>query len=132
MSACDFKKLKIKEQSSDKTIKRVVELLLSDFLPTGSSLCKESPEVRKYLRESNKFSLQNGILYRNIVLNNQNVRQLVLPASFRDTAFRLLHTNLGHHGRDRTLHLMRERFYWPGLEHNILWETGWLNVSTKR
>ena len=75
--------------------------------------------MRKYLRESNKFSLQNGILYRNIVLNNQNVRQLVLPASFRDTAFRLLHTNLGHHGRDRTLHLMRERFYWPGLEQDV-------------
>lgn len=117
---CSFSKIDwIKEQSSDKTIKRVVELLLSDFLPTGSSLCKESPEVRKYLRESNKFSLQNGILYRNIVLNNQNVRQLVLPASFRDTAFRLLHTNLGHHGRDRTLHLMRERFYWPGLEQDV-------------
>ena len=107
----------IKEQSSDKTIKRVVELLLSDFLPTGSSLCKESPEVCKYLRESNKFSLQNGMLYKNIFLNNQNVRQLVLPASFRDTAFRLLHTNLGHHRRDRTLHLMERGF--TGLDWNI-------------
>ena len=52
-----------------------------------TSLCKESPVACKY-EESNKFSLQNGVLYRNIVLNKQNVRQLVLTASFRLITFR--------------------------------------------
>ena len=52
-----------------------------------TSLCKESPVACIY-EESNKFSLQNGVLYRNIVLNKQNVRQLVLTVSFRLITFR--------------------------------------------
>ena len=101
----------VKEQSADKVLKRVIELLLSECFPSGLDLKSESLEVSKYLREASKLLLQNDILYRNALLDNVPVKQLVLPASFRKKAFRLLHTNLGHHGRDRTLHLMRERFY---------------------
>ena len=66
-------------------------------------------------RVGDKLSLQNCVSYKNIILDNQNVREFVLPA-FRDTAFKLLHANLSHYGRDRTLHLMRERFDWPGFQ----------------
>ena len=30
-----------------------------------------------------------------------------------------LHDDLGHQGRDRTLSLVRSRFYWPGLENDV-------------
>ena len=30
-----------------------------------------------------------------------------------------LHDEAGHHGRDRTLSLIKSRFYWPGLDHFV-------------
>lgn len=108
-----------KEQHRDKTIRRVIDLLQGDYLPSSTELKSESADVCKYFRESDKLYLQNGVLYRKSVLNNNNVKQLVLPVHYRDIVFKLLHTNLGHFGRDRTLHLIRERFYWPGLEQDI-------------
>ena len=31
-----------------------------------------------------------------------------------------VHADVGHQGRDRTLSLVRARFYWPGLESDVL------------
>ena len=67
-------------------------------------------------RIGDKLSLQNCVSYKNIILDNQNVKQLVLPASFRDTAIKLIHANLSYYGRDRSLHLLRKRVDWPGFQ----------------
>lgn len=83
-----------KEQSADKVLIR--ELLLSELFLSGSALKSESSEVCKYLREAIVITKWNALL------NNTPVK----PVSFSKTAFRLLQTNLGHHGRDQTLHLM--------------------------
>ena len=42
--------------------------------------------------------MENGILYRKILLHNENVNQLVLPSYFRD---------------------MKERLLWPGINQEI-------------
>ena len=41
--------------------------------------------------------------------------RLVLPSAWYSEAFRLLHTEMGHLGRDRTLDLFKQRFFWPGM-----------------
>ncbi|MCW4250032.1 MAG: RNase H-like domain-containing protein [Candidatus Thiodiazotropha endolucinida] len=105
-----------REQLADPSIARIISLLKTGFSPEYSDLKTETPTVLKYLREWKKFSLVDGILYRNTVLDGQNARQLVLPAHLRDTVLRHLHDDLGHQGRDRTMSLVRQRFYWPGLE----------------
>ena len=40
--------------------------------------------------------------------------QLVLPMLFRDIALRGSHNDVGHLGRDRGMHILRDRFYWIG------------------
>ena len=65
------------------------------------------------------MSLVDGVLYRNTTLNNVQTRQLVLPLHFRSIILKQLHDDLGHQGRDRTLSLVRSRFYWPGLENDV-------------
>ena len=70
----------------------------------------ESPEVIKYFREWNKLSLCNNILYRSAVINGVVTQQLVLPTRFRSLVLHL-HDDVGHQGRDRTLSLVRSRFY---------------------
>ena len=88
-------------------------MLLNDFISTVSSLCKESPEVRKYLRES-----EISYLCRIAYLIKHYSRQPECKAigfTSRDTAIKLLHANLSHYGRDRTVHRF-DRFDWPGFQ----------------
>ena len=56
------------------------------------------------------------VLCRNTVLDFQQTLQLVLPSYYRAKLLKHSHNDQGHQGRDRTLSLVRQRFYWPGLE----------------
>lgn len=96
--------------SIETTIRRVIDLFQGDYLPSSTELKSWSADVCEYVRESDKLYLHKGVLYRKSVLNNQNAEQLVLPVHYRDIVYKHLY---------RTLHLIREKFYWPGLEHDI-------------
>ncbi|MCG8113688.1 MAG: RNase H-like domain-containing protein, partial [Candidatus Thiodiazotropha taylori] len=108
-----------KEQRSDKTLHRVIHLLNSGICSQDIERQSENPEVLKYTREWNKLNLIDHILYRSTVLDGQQVRQLVVPSSFRKNILKHLHDDFGHQGRDRTLSLVRSRFYWPCLESDV-------------
>ncbi len=56
-----------------------------------------------------------GMLYREIQDNGETKRQLVLPAVYIEEVLKGVHDQMGHPGRDRTLSLLRDRFYWPGM-----------------
>ena len=60
--------------------------------------------------------LSDGILRRKNIINGQDVLQLVLPQKLRYDVFQALHDDLGHQGRDRTLSLVKQRFFWPGMD----------------
>ena len=104
-----------KEQASDVTIGRVIELLKGGYKPQNIDQKSESSEVLKYFREWNKLSLSSSILYRSTVLNGVETKQLVLPVRFHSIVLQHLHNDVGHQGRDLTLSLVRARFYWPGV-----------------
>lgn len=102
-----------KEQSEDSVISRVKELVASGQFPHSRK--DELPLVQKYLREWKHLVLKDSILYRKRNVGEDEQLQLVLPSKFKDVAFQSLHSDLGHLGRDRTLNLMQERFFWPGM-----------------
>ena len=53
------------------------------------------------------------MLLRRRLTDGYETFQLILPAEFRNQALKGLHDDVGHPGRDRTLALVRSRFYWP-------------------
>ena len=108
-----------KEQKADSDIARVVHLRSSSSRPREEALRKEPLTVQKYLREWGKLHLKGGILYRTATLDGQTVEQLVVPSSFRARAMRGIHDDAGHQGKEKTLWLAKQRFYWPGLERDI-------------
>ena len=54
---------------------------------------------------------RNEILFRKRVFDGTEVFQLVLSSDLRLRVLRGLHDDIEHLGRDRTIHLIRLRFY---------------------
>ena len=102
-----------KEQASDETLNRVIKLLIRGYFPHKNEQRVETPEVSRYFREWTKLEVANHILYRISLPDGQETSQLVVPTSFRTTVLKHLHDDFGHQGRDRTLSLVRSRFFGP-------------------
>ena len=82
-------------------------------------ILKHLPLVEPFCRHLKQFELRDDIIYRKAFSENQGHKsclwQIVLPTQLVPTALQGCHDHVGHLGRDRTLSLLRERFYWPTL-----------------
>ena len=85
---------------------------------------RDSPEMMQFLWQRSKLIMRNGILYckndtKESDCPNWNTMQLVLPTTLRLQALKGYHDDLGHLGIERTLDLLRDQFYWPGLTEDM-------------
>ena len=63
-----------------------------------------------------------GVLHRRCQMTHgsDEIRyQLVVPPKFRSQLLKALHDDVGHMGRERTLSLLRERCFWPGMTRDV-------------
>ena len=102
------------EQGKDPVIKEVLfklfgEVVDGDVSPGSKFLWKE----RKHL------SVISGQLMRNRTCNGRTQWQLVLPKKYWSVALRYVHDHMGHLGRDWSLELLRERYYWVGMHRTV-------------
>lgn len=75
--------------------------------------------MQKYLRIFKKLKVVNGILCKTAFHGGRKFLQLVVSQSYRVTALQGVHNDVGHPGKEKTLWLARQRFYWPGMERDI-------------
>ena len=109
----------VDEQLADPNISEVVKLLKTGHKPSKRIIAQKPREVRKLLNEWGKLYFKDGVLYKSGSLQSEKVQQLVLPDVYRDVALTGLHDDVGHQGRDRTLFLVKSRFFWPGLDRDV-------------
>ena len=62
---------------------------------------------------------EDGILYRVTDLEGTLRRQIVLPRSLVTKVMEMVHDKMGHLGRDKTLGLVQDRFYWSGMSKEV-------------
>ena len=101
-------------QRSDPVVGSVIKILES-----GSECDKVGPAVRTYLRERSRLVLRNKVLYRVRQGDQDEFYQLVLPSKYRGEILSSCHDDLGHLGRDRTLSVLRDRVFWPGMARDV-------------
>ena len=79
-------------------------------------------EHRIYTACQKDFVLQCNLLYLRVTpkRSNEDVLVFVVPGLKRQTAITGCHQYLGHQGRDHTLSLLRERFWWPGMAQRMM------------
>ena len=105
------------DQMDDPTLAEVIQ-----NLKTGKSKCKlkdVSPEARAYLRKSPQLEFRQGVLYRVRQLQDDKSYQLLLPKKYWIQALTGVHDDTGHMGRDRSLELLQQRFFWPGMSKQL-------------
>ncbi|KAJ8286180.1 hypothetical protein GJAV_G00035430 [Gymnothorax javanicus] len=106
------------KQRADQCIRHVISQIERGE-KSPPTLRKELPDVPLLLREWNRLTLRNDILYRTRQKEGTTLYQLVLPEDLRDTVLMSLHDHMGHMGIERTLDLVRARFYWPKMASDI-------------
>ena len=82
------------------------------------------PEVdRRYYAQLQKdFVLKDDLLFLNITPSNSTemISVFIVPAHKRQVAIDGCHRSAGHQGHDRTLSLMKARFWWPGMTRALV------------
>jgi transposase InsO family protein len=111
MSSVDWRR----EQGNDPNIARLKFWVNNKTIPTRLERMQETVSVRQALREINRLTLRDGVIYRTRrdSRDGKFTYQLVLPKRYHGDAMYGLHNGAGHLGNDRTLEALRQRFYWP-------------------
>jgi hypothetical protein len=88
--------------------------------PDSKVLSSHADHVKLLVRQWDKLHIKGGVLFRMTRTSDMSeTNQLVLPASHYHQAMKGLHDDMGHPGYDRTLDLVRQRFYWPRMATTI-------------
>ena len=106
-------------QREDTILLRVIEVVNSKKKPSSVQLKKEDPQVRRILKHWNQLYMKDGVLYRRVQLNHEEVNQLLLPKKLIPEVLRLAHDTAGHQGRERTSALVAARCYWATMLKDI-------------
>ena len=110
----------MKEQRLDPNLGVIIRLIESGQLFKRKLQGKDSTELKSFLRNKRCLKLNKDVLYRKSYSDNSTTKktmwQLVVPKLFRERALSGCHDDVGHQGILRTLSLLRERFYWPGMQ----------------
>ena len=101
-----------KAQAADDNINFIVDTVLAGVKPRSVQVKEHKLDVG-YLPDWNKYSLKDGILYKEENINGEEFSRFVLPEALRDLVFKSYHDHLGHQGRDRTASLIKQCFDWP-------------------
>ena len=107
-------------QANDETIGRLVFYRKQNRKPDRDERGNESATVLILLKQWDRITDRDGVLYRRITMpNGDNEQQLLLPECLRETVLTGLHNDAGHQALERTEALIRTRCYWPRMHEHI-------------
>ena len=97
--------------------------------PTSEDARGHGPEAQRLKQLWTRLIVDDGVLKRRYedTQKQSTWLQLVVPCPLRDEVVHELHAGAleGHLGEDKTLNKVKERFYWPGMQHDVLVLRNW-------
>lgn len=103
-------------QKNDDVTSRVIELVQGGSKPGSRQMKKEKVAVRMILRHWNRLEIYQGVLWYR---REDDHLLLVLPKGMKKMTLHKAHRDMGHLGVERTLALMRDRYFRPGLKSHV-------------
>ena len=105
-----------KGQQAEYWISRVKNIIKGKVSLTKACKKREPQDVQQLLKDHSKLSINAGnILCR----TDGEVCQTILSRMCKEAVYKELPMNLIHLGVDRTLQLIKDRFYWSKMEEDI-------------
>ena len=110
-----------KRQLEDPDIGPLYELVLHKKVHFKKGTKEDSDEFRGMLRNKSQFILRNELLFRKTKKSDTELGslQFVLPKPYRNHALMCCHNDIGHLGIEKSLDLLRDRFYWVGMAQDM-------------
>ena len=116
----DVSRLQLSDLEIGPVLKRYME---GRGQPEAEQIKGFSPASRALFQQWAQLKLKDGTLYRHFESQDGSSRrlQLIVPKDLREEVLSQLHEGPtgGHFGEDKTLHKLRERFYWPGHQKDV-------------
>ena len=108
-------------QRDDNNIQFAITHLADNISVRYSDVKKKSSVVKSLYRIRTSLFMKDGILFRRMTPHSQATvyQQIVLNHTCLPVLFYHYHDQQGHLGEDRTLQLLRERFYWPKMSDHV-------------
>ena len=111
------------EQKEDPVLYQVVKHLKASCETFKEALLKVTDQkaTTAYVKSKEQLIMKNGLLYRQSKqgLVEETVFQFVVPQIHRSAALDGCHHEAAHQGQCRSLSLMQEQFWWPGMAHDL-------------
>ena len=79
----------------------------------------ESREVRDYFRKKDACLVDDGVLFIEGRYKQRTTKQLVAPKALITRILEKAHDEGGHLGEDRTLEIIRQKFYWASMFRDV-------------
>jgi len=108
-----------KLQQEDPYVSKVLTLMEVGKEPKYKDYRLEHNNVKKCLTHWNQLKIVNGLLYRIVTENGISRELLVIPTSLKQLIMSQMHTMSGHQGIERTISLIRSRYYWPTISNDV-------------
>ena len=107
-------------QKRDPVIGPVLYFRSQNQKPCRSETGGGGRQVCLLLKDWKRLKVKDGIMYHCIQdCQRGALEQLLLPESLRTSVKTALHDDSGHLGFEKTLQMIRERFYWPRMFQEI-------------
>lgn len=108
-------------QEQDPCISKVLPLVVARKRPSRRERNGADSKVLRLFKQWDKLEIHDGMLYRvtKDPVSKQKRFQYVLPVNLKGKTLMGVHDLAGHQGQDRTLSLVRQRFYWPDMERDM-------------
>jgi transposase InsO family protein len=107
------------EQRADGDLSRVIDIVLAGVRLSDKDRRKESPGVLRLLSFYSSLVVDDGVLYKVSQPGDDVIRRIVVPSHRRQAVLEKSHSDLGHLGRDKTLSVAKDRYFWPGLTKDL-------------